>query len=345
MRRSRTQWRVSALAQRGQTPTHESGMIGALTRPLLATPHVPTKAPLAAMTTRRFAQIDVFTTRAGYGNPVAVVLDADDLDAAAMQRFAAWTNLSETTFVLTPTTPQADFRVRIFTPRQELPFAGHPTVGTAYALLDARPQWRGRGRLTLECAAGLLAVRVEGVAPQCRIFVQAPDAKLAAPAAELVEEIARALRGGPKTDPSPRLVDNGPVWLVAELADATAVRSLQPDFVATTALTTRHGAVGVCVFGREPTGAAAAIAVRAFCPGDGIPEDPVTGSANAAIGAFLYASGTLKTIGWRYRASQGREIGRDGYVEVEVDPQTGAVAIGGHCVSCIVGSLNFGTSA
>ncbi len=320
-------------------------MIGALTRPRLATPHVPTKAPPAAMTTRRFAQIDVFTTRAGYGNPVAVVLDADDLDAATMQRFATWMNLSETTFMLAPTTPQADFRLRIFTPRRELPFAGHPTVGTAYALLDMRPEWRGRERLTLECAAGLLAVRVEGADAQRRIFVQAPDAKLAAPAAELVDEIARALRVRPKADPAPRLIDNGPRWLVAELVDATAVRSLQPDLAETAALTTRHGAVGVCAFGREPTGAAAAIAVRAFCPADGIPEDPVTGSANAAIGAFLHANGALATIGSRYRASQGREVGRDGYVDVEVDPRTGTVVIGGHCVSCIVGSLNFGASA
>jgi PhzF family phenazine biosynthesis protein len=307
-------------------------------------PPASTNAALTTMTKRRFAQIDVFTKRAGYGNPVAVVLDADDLDTAAMQRFAAWTNLSETTFVLAPTTPLADFRVRIFTPRQELPFAGHPTVGTAYALLDARPEWRERERLTLECAAGLLAVRIEGAGAQRRIFVQAPEAKLIAPAAGLAGELTRALRAEPKTKPTPRLVDNGPRWLLAELADAAAVRSLQPDLAATAALTSRLGAVGVCVFGREP-GGATAIAVRAFCPADGIPEDPVTGSANAAIGAFLHANDALETIGWRYTASQGREVGRDGYVDVEIDAQTGTVAIGGHCVSCIVGSLDFAASA
>ncbi|MFI4970164.1 MAG: PhzF family phenazine biosynthesis protein [Lysobacterales bacterium] len=297
------------------------------------------------MSTRRFAQIDVFTARAGYGNPVAVVLDADGLDSAAMQRLAAWTNLSETAFVLAPTSPQADFRVRIFTPRQELPFAGHPAVGSAYALLDARAQWQARERLTLECAAGLLAVRVEGAGAQRRIFVQAPAARLAVPAHELVEGIERALHVRPLADPLPRLVDNGPRWLIAQLEDAGVVRSLQPDYAATAALTAHHGAVGLCVFGREPAGAMTAIAVRAFCPGDGIPEDPVTGSANAAIGAFLHANGALEQIGWRYRASQGREVGRDGFVDVEIDPHTGAVAIGGHCVSCIVGQLNFGDRA
>jgi PhzF family phenazine biosynthesis protein len=293
------------------------------------------------MSQRRYAQVDVFTTRAGYGNPVGVVLDAEDLDDAAMQRFAAWTNLSETTFVLAPTRAAADFRLRIFTPRRELPFAGHPSVGSVHALLDARPEWRDREQLTLECAAGLLAVRIDGSAAQRRIFVQAPAAKLAPPAAGLAGEIERALGARPNDDPAARLVDNGPRWLIAELADAAAVRALRPDFAATADLTTRHDAVGVCVFGREATGDAA-LAVRAFCPADGIAEDPVTGSANAAIGAFLHANGALAAIGWRYRASQGREVGRDGEVEVDVDARTGAVAIGGQCVSCIVGSLSYG---
>ncbi len=289
---------------------------------------------------RRFAQIDVFTTRAGYGNPVAVVLDADDLDDAAMQRFAAWTNLSETTFVFAPTAGTADFRVRIFTPRRELPFAGHPAVGTSYAMIEARPDWQQRRDLVLECAAGLLAVRIEGAGAQRRLFVQAPPAKLAKPVAGLAAEIARALGSAPLAEPAPRVVDNGPRWLIAELADASAVRALRPDPHVTAALTMRHEAVGLAVFGREPSGLAA-IVVRAFCPADGILEDPVTGSANAAIGAFLHAGGALREIGWRYRASQGREIGRDGIVEVEVEAHSGRVAIGGHCVACISGTLNY----
>ncbi len=291
------------------------------------------------MTSRRFAQIDVFTTRAGYGNPVAVVLDAEGLDAEAMQRFAAWTNLSETAFVLAPTTDKADFRVRIFTPRQELPFAGHPTVGTTYAVLAVRPDLAERTRLTLECAAGLLPVRVEGDGAQRRIFVRAPDARIGAPGPALIDAFANALGARPKSDPAPCMVDNGPFWLIGELADAAAVRAVRPDFAKVAVMTTHDGAVGLCVFGRE-TGSDAAIAVRAFCPADGIPEDPVTGSANAAIAAFLHATDRLGALGLRYRASQGREVGRDGYVEVEIDAESGAVEIGGDCVSCIAGHVN-----
>ena len=291
------------------------------------------------MTSRPFAQIDVFTTRAGYGNPVAVVLDATGLDAKAMQRFAAWTNLSETTFVLAPTTDKADFRVRIFTPRQELPFAGHPTVGTTYAVLAARPDLAARARLKLECAAGVLPVRVEGSGAQRRIFVQAPAAKLGVADPAWVAAIEDALGARPKAHPAPCVVDNGPLWLIGELVNGAAVRALQPDFGKVAELTTRHGAVGLCVFGRE-TGGDAAIAVRAFCPADGIPEDPVTGSANAAIAAFLQATRSLGTIGLRYRASQGREVGRDGYVDVEIDAQNGGVEIGGDCVRCITGHVD-----
>ncbi|MEO7431509.1 MAG: PhzF family phenazine biosynthesis protein [Dokdonella sp.] len=291
---------------------------------------------------RPFAQIDVFTARAGYGNPVAVVFDADDLDAVAMQRFAAWTNLSETTFVLKPTTTAADFRLRIFTPRQELPFAGHPTVGTSYAVVEARAELGGRNALVLECAAGLLPVRIEGHGAQRRIFVQSPEAGILPSRSGSGTDIAHALGIAPLPDPASCVVDVGPRWLIAQMTDAATVRSLRPDFARVALLTAQHGdAVGVAVFGRERDGDHA-IAVRAFCPADGIPEDPVTGSANAAIGAWLHATGGLDALGHRYRASQGREVGRDGTVEVQVDPASGRVMIGGHCVSCIAGHVVVG---
>jgi PhzF family phenazine biosynthesis protein len=292
---------------------------------------------------RRFAQVDVFSARAGDGNPLAVVFDADDLDGAAMQRFAAWMNLSETSFLLAPTDIRADLRVRIFTPRRELPFAGHPTVGAAWSALDARPDWQGRHTLTLECAAGLLRVRIEGDGAARRVFVQAPPATFADAAGER-EAIARALGEELPGDPAPCIVDNGPRWLLAELATAGEVRRLQPDFAAVAALTRRMDAVGLAVFGRTHANDAA-FAVRAFCPADGIAEDPVTGSANAAIGAFLHARDALGATGPRWRASQGREVGRDGIVEVEVDPASGTVAIGGRCVGCIRGTLDFGAHA
>ena len=288
------------------------------------------------MPPRRFAQIDVFTTRIGCGNPVAVVLDAEGLDTTAMQRFAAWTGLAETTFVLAPAAAEADFRMRVFTTREELPFAGHPAVGTAHAVLETRPDLAGRARLALECAAGVLPVRLEGDAAARRIFVQAPPARLAAPAG-LAGEFAAAVGAAVKREPAPHVVDVGPVWLIGELADAAELRALEADFARLAPFAQRHGALGVGVFARE-RGDGTDLAVRVFCPGDDVPEDPVTGSANAAIAALLRATGTLGGLGPRYRASQGREVGRDGRVDVEIDAD--AIWIGGHCACAIAGHVH-----
>lgn len=284
----------------------------------------------------RYLEIDVFTLRPFHGNPLAVIVDAEGLDAASMQRIAAWTNLSETAFLLPPTTPAADYRVRIFTPRRELPFAGHPSVGAAYAAIMAGLMSDGPGTRTQECAAGLLPVRVEAHGAGRRIHVQAPRARMHPPLPSAPARMLATALGAPLRGPA-QVVDVGAVWLLAGLADAAAVRGLRPDLAALAALTQTTGCVGVAVFGREPAGDAA-LAVRAFCPGDGIAEDPVTGSANAAIGALLHQRGELAAIGSRYRASQGREVGRDGFVDVQVEAD-GAVWIGGHCVACVEGVI------
>jgi PhzF family phenazine biosynthesis protein len=286
---------------------------------------------------RAFQQVDVFASRVGDGNALAVVLDGDGIDAAAMQRFAAWTNLSESAFVLAPTTRDADARVRIFTPRQELPFAGHPTVGTVHALVHAGRIAREATSMKLECAAGVLPVRIERGGDVAVVTVRAPRAKLHAPIDDLAP-LAAALGATPR---SARVGDVGAVWTLADLGDAATVRTLAPDLDRIAALTLAHRTVGVAVFGRE-TGGDVALAVRAFCPADGIPEDPVTGSANAAIGAFLLDSGRLTggglaEIGARYVASQGRELGRDGRVTVDVDIESGDIWIGGTSVTCIEG--------
>ncbi|HEX7129706.1 MAG TPA: PhzF family phenazine biosynthesis protein [Rhodanobacteraceae bacterium] len=283
---------------------------------------------------RRYAVTDVFTARPLSGNPLAVIVDAEGLDADTMQRFAAWTNLSETTFLLPPTRPGADYRVRIFTPRNELPFAGHPSVGSAFVAIESGLVDNGKRELVQECAAGLLPVRIEGEGASRRIHVRAPAAKLAAEDATLAPSLGDALGA---TVIAARNVCNGPWWIASDLGDESAVRGLRPDMHAVAALTTRLGAVGVCVFGRsrEP---GFAMVVRAFCPADGIPEDPVTGSANAAIAAWLHAMGKLDAFGRRYRASQGREVGRDGAVEVAVDDE-GQVWIGGECARVVNGSL------
>lgn len=288
-------------------------------------------------TPRRFVQLDVFASRLFDGNPLAVVVDAEGLDEATMQRIARWTNLSETAFLLPPTRPQADYRVRIFTPRQELPFAGHPSVGSAWVAIEAGRVAAGKTALVQECAAGLLPVQVTGSGAQRLIRVQAPPARIDAADAALRAALAQALRIELAPDEACR-ADNGPQWLLCNLAEAAAVRRLQPDLAAVAALCLQQRAVGIGVFGREHAGDAA-MAVRAFCPADGIPEDPVTGSANAAIMAWLGQRGDRDGYGLRYRASQGREVGRDGVVEVARDAASGAVTIGGACAIGVRGEL------
>lgn len=292
-----------------------------------------------------FVQLDVFASQLFDGNPLAVVLGAEDMDSATMQRVAHWTNLSETAFLLPPTRPEADYRVRIFTTRQELPFAGHPSVGSAYVAIESGSVDVGKRALIQECAAGLLPVRIDGDGSARLIHVQAPTATITRIDEVLVARIASALQlegltGYPMPATAMRQVDNGPRWLVCDLGEASVVRALRPDFSAIAMITAHASLVGISVFGRERDGGTA-IAVRAFCPGDGMAEDPVTGSANAAIAAYLAETAGLAAVGSRYRASQGREVGRNGIVEVNVDPVSGAISVGGACVIGVRGHLHY----
>ncbi|GAB2534150.1 PhzF family phenazine biosynthesis protein [Rhodanobacter koreensis] len=298
------------------------------------------RRPTTMPSPRRFLQLDVFASHLFDGNPLAVVVDAVGLDSDAMQRIARWTNLSETAFLLPPTQAQADYRVRIFTPRQELPFAGHPSVGSAYAAIETGLVPTGKTSLVQECAAGLLPVRVTGDGPSRIIHVQAPPARLTAMDDTLRARLAAALHVELAHDQACH-VDNGPHWIICDLHEAATVRSLQPDMDIIARLCEQQDAVGVSVFGREHD-EDVAMAVRAFCPADGIPEDPVTGSANAAIMAWLITRGDHAGCGLRYRASQGREVGRDGYVEVAHDPASSAITIGGACVIGVRGELHIG---
>ncbi len=292
------------------------------------------------MRKRRFVQADVFTRRAGYGNPLAVVLDADDLDAERMQRFAAWTNLSETTFLQPPSEAGADYRVRIFTPRQELPFAGHPSVGTAWVAVEAGVVKPRAGRLIQQCAAGLLDVRVETSGGRTRTHVRAPHARIRELPTQFQATLAAILSCvNGIDDRSCRLVNNGPEWLLAELPNEQSVRRFVPTLAAIAELCVATSAVGLAIFARCH-GADHRLVVRAFCPADGIPEDPVTGSANAAIAALLHSRQDIEQIGRSYRASQGREVGRDGIIEVSVG-ESGQIWIGGDTVAAIEGTLNW----
>ena len=292
------------------------------------------------MKRHRFKQVDVFTAKPFYGNPVAVVLDAQTLSSDDMQRIARWTNLSETTFLLRPTQPPADYRLRIFTPASELPFAGHPSVGSAHAALEAGVV-QAKRHLVQECGAGLLPLEVEGTGALRRIFVTAPQASSRSLAAEQLPALCAALGAKPRVGTSPKAFQVGPTWLVVELSDAHAVAQLTPNLAQLAAFSHAEALTGVTVFGRFSAGSNAlnspAINVRSFAPGEGIAEDPVCGSGNAAVGYFIAASADHAGLLPSYTASQGREIGRDGQVSVRI--RGDRVQIGGHALTCIDGAL------
>lgn len=276
---------------------------------------------------RRFSQLDVFTDQALRGNPLAVVHDAQGLDDAQMAALARWTNLSETSFLLPPTEPGADYRVRIFTPGGELPFAGHPTLGSCRAWLDAGGMPRTPGQVVQQCGVGLVRVRQD---PQHagRLAFAAPPLRRTGPVdAHLRQVVASALK---LPDDSLRQlvwVDNGPGWMAALLPDAATVLALQPDFAALQGL--KLGVVGP-----HPAGHDCAFEVRAFVPGLGVPEDPVTGSLNAGLAQWLIGSGLAPD---RYVAAQGAALGRAGRVQVQRDGEH--IWIGGDVVGVVAGEL------
>lgn len=289
--------------------------------------------------TRRFMQCDVFADYAGAGNGLAVVLDGENLSSEQMQAFAKFTNMSETTFVLPTTKAEAGYRVRIFTPASELPFAGHPSVGTAHAVLEAGLANAVDGKLLQECTAGLLPITVEGAGKNRCIAVRAPRGKIVPHDADIQALLDAAIKNMSLGSLAPTLMNNGPLWWCVELADEAAVRELKPSLTDIAVLTQASKAVGLSVFARSNS-PEYELVVRAFCPADSIPEDPVTGSANAAIAALMHERGTIAEPGIIYTASQGREVNRDGFVQVRVDDE-GEVWIGGKTQTIIEGSLSW----
>ena len=281
------------------------------------------------VTTYSFSQVDVFAPSPLTGNPVAVVHDAVGLDERQMRDFARWTNLSETTFLLPPTQATADYRVRIFTPAEELPFAGHPTLGSAYAWLRQGGVPAARGRIVQECGIGLVELSRDGndlafCAPD---LIRSGDVDAAT-----LDRAVGALGVSPDVVLRSSWIDNGPGWLGLQLARAEDVLALRPDYAAMSGL--EVGVIGPHDPGqREVIGAD--YEVRAFCPDLAVPEDPVTGSLNAGFALWLTRAGHLPPD---YVVRQGTAIGRDGRVRLHTDG-VGDIWVGGTCRSLVEGTL------
>ncbi|MBC9179872.1 PhzF family phenazine biosynthesis protein [Pseudoroseomonas ludipueritiae] len=273
-----------------------------------------------------FQQVDVFSSRPLKGNPVAVVNGADGLSDAQMAAFANWTNLSETTFLLRPASAEADYRLRIFTPQSELPFAGHPTLGSCHAWLASGGSPRGE-EIVQECAVGLVRLRREG----SRLAFQAPPLRRSGPVEPaLLARIAKGIGVAPERITASNWVDNGPGWVAVMLGSRAEVLALRPDYPALSGL--QLGVVAPWDAARD--GTEAQFEMRAFCSDLGVPEDPVTGSLNAGLAQWMIGSGLAPTS---YVASQGTALGREGRVHVE--QRGGEIWVGGEAVTCISGRV------
>ena len=308
------------------------------------------------MKTRPFKQVDVFTATPYFGNPLAVVLDGSDLSDELMQRFAQWTNLSETTFVFPPTSAAkaagADYRVRIFTPGGELPFAGHPTLGTCHAWLQAGGQQQADDYVTQESQIGLVKIRRDGT----RLAFSAPPLKRSAPSPSLLAHVAAALGLKAQQIVAAQMLDNGPVWLGLLLDSQNAVLHIQPNHMEIKNLGQKIGVVSVeqpqsstplisrsnrearafGAFEKVSQGDnAPPVEVRAFAASIGVNEDPVTGSLNASLAQWLIADGQAPAS---YVAAQGTCMGRAGRVFIEQDA-TGQIWVGGQSVTCVDGTV------
>jgi PhzF family phenazine biosynthesis protein len=300
-------------------------------------------------TTVRFKQVDVFTPTPFKGNPLAVVFDADALSDAQMQAIAHWTNLAETTFLLKPTDPAADYRVRIFTTQSELPFAGHPTLGTAHALLESGYQTKQSGKLVQQCGVGLVELQslaepdptggTDNKTPGGWAFA-APPARITALPQERYAALAAALCSDAiDFSAPPCAVDNGAPWLVVRVNSARDCLALAPDAAALAALVQAMDTRGLAVYGPHEADGPATFEVRClYVRGpSGVGEDPVTGSANAAL-AGLLSTQQLRP-GAHYTARQGTVLGRAGNISVHYDDAAGKTWIGGQSVTVVDGTF------
>jgi len=286
----------------------------------------------------RFLQLDVFAAHPGGGNPLGVVIGADAWHSADMQRFAAWTNLVETTFLLPPRHADAAYRLRIFTPSREIPFAGHPTIGSAHAALEAGLVRADRGRLIQDCDAGQLPILIEGAGRERRLMVESPRAQVRQRGLDCDPQLAGILGSRRLGALPPAAVEGGRRWWLAELADEEQVRGWHPNHAAIAALAHASDSLGLCVFARceRPD---YDVVVRAFPAGVGIVEDPASGAANGLIAAYIADSEPQGTLGRGYRVSQGREIGHDAQILIRIEGAS--IWVGGQTQTVIDGNADW----
>jgi PhzF family phenazine biosynthesis protein len=287
----------------------------------------------------RYLHLDVFAASPGGGNHLGVVLDAAHWSDAAMQRFARWNNLVETTFLLAPTRPEASYRVRIFTPRQEIPFASHPSIGSAHALLECGLAQPRDGLLWQECGAGVLPMRVEGEGTSRCLLLRPPPEQIVGTGLDAHPLLDAALGGIRIGRLPPALVEGGRKWWLAEVAGEAELRAWQPDHGAIGALARATDSMGLCAFARRTTSSVPALVVRAFPAGVGITEDPASGAANGLIAAYLAKAEPGGPFAKGYVVSQGREVGHDAELIVRMDG--GEVWVGGRTHTIVRGTLDW----
>ena len=303
-------------------------------------PTLTTKA--IGQTSLRFLQLDVFTQRVGGGNPLGVVFGANTWSGSQMQAFARWTNLVETTFVLPPSIAGASYQLRIFSPIKEIPFAGHPTIGSAHAVLETGfSGLNSRGELVQQCAAGLLNIRADYVNGMRELYVAAPGAKVLETGLDAHPTLSNILNGVQLGSLPPAFVEGGRRWWLAELASEAELRAWKPDHASIGVLAKSTESMGLCAFARSENQPDYKLIVRAFPAGVGIIEDPASGAANGLLAAFIHTMEPQGGLSAGYDVSQGREIGHDATLKIRFEKasEPAVVWVGGQTHTVIDGRL------
>lgn len=291
------------------------------------------------MASHSYYQLDVFSHRPGGGNPLGVVVGADDWSDAAMQAFAKWTDIVETTFLLRPVAAEASYRLRIFMPDKEIAFAGHPSIGSAHVALRSGFAQARDGILIQECQAGLLPVRIEGEGDARRLFIQAPAARIVHTGIKVGSLLESTLARVALGRLPPALVEGGRRWWLAEFASVAAVRAWQPDHAALKKIALDSNSLGLCIFARSDE-AGHDLVLRAFPAGVGIIEDPASGAANGLVAAYIAASEPDGALARGYSVSQGREMGHDAELVLRIDADR-TIWVGGLTQTVIQGEVQW----